>query len=281
MATLSLTWKDFNLNEDGFNIYRSETPMDVNNMPAPIATVGPNVGSYDDTTGIVGTTYYYRIGVIRGDEEKISIELKKKFDRTTLNINDIFDDGSVLATYKFDNSLDDLSGNYDAYIITGNEKYVPAKTGGSFDFDGTTELNINMNYTFSEITYSLWCSDMSNSVQLILEAQQPSLLMFHTSNNGFRFGLVSNQYSDFVVDKTGFNHWVVTWDGNTVTLYKNSVKVNSMASSSTPIQTTLVRVGNRQSYHYTGTIDQLRIFNRALTEAEVVSLYEKEYERLV
>ena len=62
MATLILTWKDFNLNEDGFNIYRSETPMDVGNMPSPIATVGSNVGSYDDTTGVVGTAYYYRVG---------------------------------------------------------------------------------------------------------------------------------------------------------------------------------------------------------------------------
>lgn len=75
MATISLTWKDLNLGEEGFSIYRSETPMDVNNMPAPIATLAENIGSYDDKDVTPGNQYYYRVSVTRNGVEKISGEI--------------------------------------------------------------------------------------------------------------------------------------------------------------------------------------------------------------
>lgn len=76
MATISLTWKDLNTGEDKFNIYRSDKPMNIKNMPAPIAVVGENIGSYDDSNVEPGKVYYYVVSVVRGDEERFSSELK-------------------------------------------------------------------------------------------------------------------------------------------------------------------------------------------------------------
>ena len=76
MPTLTIAWHDYNMGEDGFNIYRSDSPMDVSAMPTPIASVGPNIGSYDDTTVVGGNEYYYRIGVLRNGKELISEEKK-------------------------------------------------------------------------------------------------------------------------------------------------------------------------------------------------------------
>lgn len=110
MATLTITWNDLNLNEDGFNIYRSESPMDTDNMPEPIATVDPKIGNYDDTTGTINTAYYYRIGVFRGSNEIISGEIFRVFGDTT-GIHDVFGDDSAVATYNFDGDATDLGGD--------------------------------------------------------------------------------------------------------------------------------------------------------------------------
>lgn len=69
-----LTWKDNNLSEDGHRIYRSTSPMDPENLPSPLATLGPGVGEYVDGTTLSGLTYYYRVGAFVGGVELVSQE---------------------------------------------------------------------------------------------------------------------------------------------------------------------------------------------------------------
>ena len=76
MSTLTIAWHGLDLNVDGYNIYRSDTPIDPNNLPSPIASVGPNIGSYDDNNINSGKIYYYRIGSIQGASEAIGKEQK-------------------------------------------------------------------------------------------------------------------------------------------------------------------------------------------------------------
>lgn len=71
-----LAWVDPNTNEDGFHIYRATAPMDVNNLPTPIDTIGPGSTTYEDGGVVDGNTYYYRVGVFQGSTELISSELK-------------------------------------------------------------------------------------------------------------------------------------------------------------------------------------------------------------
>lgn len=72
MATVKLTWDtDFVVNETGYRVYRSTSPIDTEDLPAPIATLGPGVDSYDDDTVDPGVLYYYVVSSFRanGDEE--------------------------------------------------------------------------------------------------------------------------------------------------------------------------------------------------------------------
>jgi Divergent InlB B-repeat domain len=55
-ASLTLTWQDNSTNEDGFKIERG-----VSGSYAEIASVGPNIQSYTDTSILAGTTYCYRV----------------------------------------------------------------------------------------------------------------------------------------------------------------------------------------------------------------------------
>lgn len=59
---------------DSVKVYRSDTPMDPNTMPAPLATVAGSAVTYDDDTIVRNTTAYYRVGIVRGAEEMLSPE---------------------------------------------------------------------------------------------------------------------------------------------------------------------------------------------------------------
>ena len=54
---IDLDWSDNSNNEDGFRIYRSTDKVKF----TKIATVGPNVTSYQNTARQASTTYYYRV----------------------------------------------------------------------------------------------------------------------------------------------------------------------------------------------------------------------------
>src|SRR5262245_3513286 len=57
-AQLTLNWLDNSANADGFPIERDAGQT---GSFTPVATVGPNVTSYTDTSVVSGTTYCYRV----------------------------------------------------------------------------------------------------------------------------------------------------------------------------------------------------------------------------
>lgn len=57
-----------------YNVYRSDSPMSLDNMPAAIAT-GLTEKSYSDADVINGQTYYYRIAAVKNGIEMISAEI--------------------------------------------------------------------------------------------------------------------------------------------------------------------------------------------------------------
>lgn len=69
---LKITWEDKNLDLDGFHIYRSESFIDLEALPAPLATVGGGVFEYTDDTIPMNIPYHYRIGAFKGSDENIS-----------------------------------------------------------------------------------------------------------------------------------------------------------------------------------------------------------------
>lgn len=45
-------------------------------LPAPLAELGPDVTSWDDTDVEPSTTYYYRVSAVMGDVEAVSAEVQ-------------------------------------------------------------------------------------------------------------------------------------------------------------------------------------------------------------
>lgn len=72
---IQIKWNDRNLAEEGHVVYRSLSPMDPAALPAPFASVGPDVTRYEDGTVTAGTRYYYRVAAFAGGLEAVSDEI--------------------------------------------------------------------------------------------------------------------------------------------------------------------------------------------------------------
>lgn len=75
MSNVTLNWRERNPDETGHKIYRSTSPIDVNVLPTPIAEVGADVESWEDTTADAYTAYYYRVSSVRDTTERVSREI--------------------------------------------------------------------------------------------------------------------------------------------------------------------------------------------------------------
>ncbi|MDD3007061.1 MAG: LamG domain-containing protein [Candidatus Pacebacteria bacterium] len=84
--------------------------------------------------------------------------------------------------------------------------------------------------------------------------------------------------SNYVFSKDTFYHIVLTWDGTLPYLYVNSIldTTGSVASFASAVSNDIkIGVGADWSptYYFNGSIDEIRIYNRAISEDEVRQLY--------
>lgn len=70
--TLTITWTSNSYIEEAFYIYRSDTPLDFDNLPPPIGSVGKGVTEFVDDTVVFEGVYYYAVAAVRADKLKLS-----------------------------------------------------------------------------------------------------------------------------------------------------------------------------------------------------------------
>jgi len=204
-------------------------------------------------------------------------------------------DGKDTAT-----NIKDVSGNGNHGLLqptnaTSSMK-VAGKIGQGLRFStadtGTSNTYINagsgatLNLT-SNLTMSAWVyptkvpidtryilakrSDVGNSYNMYISGG--------TMIVGLVDGAAATRYSTATLIKNSWQHVVVTIDsaGTSFTVYKNGVAsapVSMTAYSSLPTQK--LYIGSRNDlayYHFDGLLDDVRIYNRALSASEVKQLY--------
>ena len=75
-----------------------------------------------------------------------------------------------------------------------------------------------------------------------------------------------------------WTHLALTYNGSTLTLYRNGVAVANSNVSGTLSPTTLnLQIGGSQfGEYFKGLIDEVRIYNRALTATEIQAIYQQD-----
>ncbi|MCX8131107.1 MAG: GH-E family nuclease [Clostridia bacterium] len=204
-------------------------------------------------------------------------------------------DSSLIAYYKFDDNTNDSSGNGHNGTQNGGVQYVRGVSGKAAQFDGVDDY-INAG-TFSEsflngMTVSVWArfdTTAAGHSQRIIDfgqGQASNNIIFAQYNTGsdIYFEAFSSSESKVIAQnaiETGiFKNYVAsasrTADGKyKVNLYVNGVKQStSITDTSVPaaVTRTLCYIGKsnwNMDTLFKGAMDELKIYNKALTEEEV------------
>ncbi len=181
----------------------------------------------------------------------------------------------------------DKSGNGNTGTLTSMTRSgspTVGKIGQALKFDGTSQyISVPALTTFSALTVSLWLrSSTTNTV--------PIGQWGGSSNNGYGLYADGNWYmgngsswSSLSAGWLGDNAWhlyTLTWDGATMVAYRDGARVGTpLAASGLTFSSpgnNLLTIGadNRGlNTYYAGSIDDVRVYNRALSASEVKQLY--------
>lgn len=202
-----------------------------------------------------------------------------------------FNDGTEVAYYAFDGDATDSTGNNDGTAT--NITYVTGRFGQCAVFNGSSSnVKITQN-AYSSNAFSVSCWVKFNALGL---DQRFVVCNSNTYSKYFRINIrTDNKISAFYGTSnsaiiispstytTGvFYHIAMSAiQGSNLSLYINGVLIQSIANGGTGYVANLASefgawVGSGRggvSEILNGSIDQLRIFNRALTQEEVTALY--------
>jgi hypothetical protein len=105
-----------------------------------------------------------------------------------------------------------------------------------------------------------------------------SFIVFFNSYKRFSFGWKRDGvwYQVFTPPETVANQWVHivgTFDGTTIRIYRNGVLSESKIAPKPALTTSPLRIGVYSTYYFNGIIDEVLIYNRALSESEIKAIY--------
>ena len=197
----------------------------------------------------------------------------------------------LVGAYSFDGGsgsvLADASGNGNNGTISG-ATWTAGKTGGALNFDGVNDLVTVRDSTSVDLltgmTLEAWVRPTANgSWRTVVTKEESSNLvygLFSSSDTDRPAGIVSvgaksNQdivHGPSAVPVSTWTHVATTYDGSNVRLYVNGSELASMPltgqlrRSNRPL-----RIGGNTVWAewFQGQIDDLRIYNRALSASEL------------
>jgi len=193
----------------------------------------------------------------------------------------------LVAAYSFDegvgNSLGDASGKGNDGSILG-ATWTPGKFGMALSFDGSSTLvNIpgsNSLDLTNGMTLEAWVyptAPMGDFRDVIYKGQNDNYYL-EGSSPGFGGPAVGGTFTSPLISPAGalplnaWSHVAATYDGAFLRLFVNGVLVNSRAQTGA-IQTSTgpLTLGGDPLYgqYFAGRIDEVRIFSRALSVAEI------------
>jgi len=209
----------------------------------------------------------------------------------------------LLVHYAFEDSLADNSGNALDGTAVGDPVYGqgPAGQGKAMDFDGiddVVELG-PLDVVGGEITLAAWIKPDDFAIsdaRIISKATEWAgdshfWMMSTQAETQLRFRLKTDEgpatttlvSPDPVLEAGVWMHVAATWDGATMRIYRDGVEVGSMAKGGSAVAVdpmVSAAIGSQPSdafdtdpshvaKFFNGLIDEVRIYNRALSETEV------------
>jgi hypothetical protein len=196
----------------------------------------------------------------------------------------------LVGYWPLDDDILDYSGNnHNGYLI-GAPTQTVGKVNGAYAFSvtnyigvsNTAALNVSTALTFAAWVYRTSSASMGIAAKRV-QGSDNSYELWHLATDIPTFSIwVSNAQTAVESTNTVLaNNWgyiVGTYNGAEMNIYVNGVKSASTITKTGPIDTTTDRFNigmsyNTATYGYIGTIDEVALWNRALSAEEIAELY--------
>ncbi|MHC4628313.1 MAG: LamG domain-containing protein, partial [Planctomycetota bacterium] len=268
----------------GFNaklhtVYFGDNFDDVNNASAGAAQAGT---TFTPGTLELDKTYYWRV-----DE----------FDPPATHKGDIWSfmtvpeiaitDASLMGWWKLDENMGttavDWSGHGRHGSLEGEPQWVAGYDGGALEFDGGNHVDTGYTENLAEWTIACWtkspAAPSGDSPSGPLHREQNYQFNWNHGNEVFRGAAAINVGGTWHAAKytplsaNTWYHLAATYDGNVFNAYRDGVLItsNTAPSGAANSETNSVKLGRHAAaaQFFTGTVDDARVYNRALTVEEI------------
>lgn len=285
-ATIDLTWNTVNENDvTGYLVLRADA---TNGAPYAWNTIARNVSdtTFIDNTVRAGNQYIYKVKAIDRAQNRSAA--------SDSVVSSTLDERALIAHYTFEESLEDLTGNHMHGAFLDSPTFLTAKKGELRDkaltLDGSSDYMQlpTALATHKEMTIAMWVRWKGNgSNQRIFDFgngdNQYMYLTANAASNKMRFGMKNNgeeQYIDISKLSTyQWKHVTITISNDSITAYIDGEQKAATADITirpadfNPIFNYIGRSQFRNHSMLKGDIDDLRIYNYALSADEVNALY--------
>ena len=226
-------------------------------------------------------------------ETASTVESLDPLSEDTTDTLQVLGDSSCIATYRFENDEVDLSGNYDG---TGTEiQYAAGRYGQAASFNGSaSKVDIgSLGTTFqNNFSFSLWFNldtIASSSIAALFSTFEDYYCYAFIRDSDKKVEVrVENASTGYVIKSTStfgtygvWHHLAVTKSSSDgLKIYINGSLENTDGTATVDLKTIngdnligAYNSGSLEQYYLDGKIDQVRIFNKAISASEVTTLY--------
>jgi len=193
----------------------------------------------------------------------------------------------LMAWYKFDGNADDSSGNGNDGTLVGGATWATGRFGGGIELDGTSGyVSVpGFSLTTDSITFVAWLNGWkANDWAPLISSRVVSACEMHFgTNNTLHYTWNDDSAATYnwtggpVIPQDTWTMLAVTIDPSSATAYVYT-DAGGLTKSTNTIAHIVQTVGALQiGYSYDpryvrGIIDDVRIYDRALSEAEIISI---------
>ena len=252
------------------NLYSNETVSVTGGSFSFAQNNGPGAVSVQNNSGLITTENLSNAG-------NVSI-----VSGSTLGVGATPTNGLVSLWHAEGNASDSADGN--SGTLLGNTTFGTGRVGQTFVFDGVQEavsVGNPSNLRLQTFTIEAWVR-RSSAAQSSIEGSDAEL--FGYGSGGYGLGMFANGQlflsrigfnhvtSSAAVTDTNFHHVAVTKSGSTVVFYVDGTATTAAAYDPGFTFTTNAGIGARTDGFgntFYGAIDEIAVFDRALSQAEV------------
>lgn len=218
---------------------------------------------------------------------RTTLSVLSLFIIASLSLANVAEDGLV-AYWPFDEgtgkAAEDVTGNGHDGKFAGAPKWVDGKFGTALEFDGEEDhvvVSDDAAFAIEEnITFMAWFSPGDVLTSRRLMVKNNSIFVIFDFGNKDSIDFLVKPDNTFAESKTTdwkvgeWYHFAGTFDGKTMKVYVNG-KLEGEAANNVPIAPSELELWiggddfGRPTDFFPGTIDEVRLYEKTLTEAEI------------